>query len=1695
MPNEMEEDNDKQCEECDLDIAECSCSGNTGKEKKSFKVIHTAIKPPDLCKSKEDLPHYERKLKRWSRSCGIPVGDQGDALFLYPSNTNPTLQDRLDREIGDEIYNNEKCIDIILDTLKSWFGVDKGVDLIKVFNAFVNTKRNANQDYHSYVGEFESKYSDLEKLGEKFSSRLLALFLLKNANLTDVEFQIITANLDFSSEKEAKDQNLNLYQMTKDALNKYQNCRVINSDSCNADSKTLLLNTENLDSLTEEQQNQVVLWANKRKKGDQNMSDDPPYKKWRKCYYCLCKCTPKWKKCDCPCSQHPPWKCPLRKDKKKDDDSTLASTASVSSTDYEKANLNLKNLSGYVNDRLKAIPSQKGKKGGNQEVILINHDVTLLARKGCLISDACENKHQLTIDTACPTTLVGAKYFKKIFKSYPSSVSSQFQKEASNKSFVFGGGETTKSLGKFTIPVYLMDSKNELHMVFIGLEVVEQDIIMLLGANSLTKAEASLDLGQMIMTLPKISQQARFPLRYTNGHFIIPFFSLSKEDGYEAAQIYLTKRNWTEESATSLLNHVGQKGKTTFANVVEDVYHIRGQRKQKKGTSEMLNQKDINKLHHLFGHAHPDKLERLIKASKRWDNTVKEKLNKLLSCEVCKVEGRRIPKPKVALPRAARHNHVVAIDLKENTRYPNALPYILYLVDCFSRFKCATFIPNKKASTVSEAIITNWIKLFGPMAYLHCDRGREWLNQELENVCYKFDIKLTSTAALTPNANGIVERQHAVCDRMMDKMLTADPTLTPDVALGWSVHAANALEMREGISPFMIVFGKNPMHPSLTDYKPGNEENAPELSKVVADNIKAMIKARELFCSLESDRVLRQALKQRIYTNSERVHSGDWIYYRQNNSTVWKGPVKVTTREGKRLYVLNGGRLNTINVDDVLLCKNDEEMWQIDQEEFVTVPVPIDQSLNDDETAEEARLNAYNETAGETFTYSTAPRPIISETCENFSVASEEEQDSTNVEQPVPTAPELEQPLLTGPDDEQSLSTRAEVQSQSTELEDQQPLPTSPDGEQLLEDDQLEIPQRLKPNKKTPYRVSCNSCSKNLSSRSIVTHNVALHGIRGRIESISTPIPEVSDDALDENQGEVIEEVQDGEQIVINEDAQIGETQNGQIFFTSETQMSEDEEVYLTVLPRSRHNDPDSIKAKDKELQDFASFDVYDVVNRPPKMDMISTQWVLVDKENDQGEIKRKARLCMRGDCEKNKHLIPTDSPTVNKVTLKLMLTIAASKGWEISCSDVTRAFLQTEDLRRDIYVIPPIEAKVPANKCWKLKRAAYGLIDASRGFFLNYSKKLQNLGFEALKMDPAAFILKSKGSLEALNACHVDDSIGMATGSKLEEIQKNMSQHFTYGEFKTLPCRYIGSNLAKDDDDIVINQDHYITALEVPDMSKISHLKRDDVLPEKFQSTFRSLASKLNMIAMSSRPDVMFDAKVLTTKYGSATKRDILKVIKIMKHLKEESTTLTIPDIGEPEDWILLGVTDASNKSVRQVFAVSGHVIMLVNKRTNKAAVLTWSSKKIDRVCNSSLAAETLSLQKMAGNMFYIRQMLKQMFGALADKIPGLALTDNQDLYSCVHNLKACEDKRLLADIIGIKQAIADDKTITELRYIPKEVMIADCLTKTGKLGEDLLNVVRTGIYNIPGGVTIRDSTKLNIKTWQQLMQAEEDQ
>ena len=191
----------------------------------------------------------------------------------------------------------------------------------------------------------------------------------------------------------------------------------------------------------------------------------------------------------------------------------------------------------------------------------------------------------------------------------------------------------------------------------------------------------------------------------------------------------------------------------------------------------------------------------------------------------------------------------------------------------------------------------------------------------------------------------------------MMKMITADPKLPPTQALCWSIYASNSLDLVSGISPHMLVFGREPTHPVLEEAKPGNNLEGIQVSEALASQLKAMIKARHIYASLQADQELKNALIQRIYSHPEKVKPGNWIYYKTNVDRYWKGPVKVTSNDGKRLYVLQGGKLLTVNLDDCLLIKED-----IDEEgeEYILIPKQntIDEDGNDsqDEVASAAAV-------------------------------------------------------------------------------------------------------------------------------------------------------------------------------------------------------------------------------------------------------------------------------------------------------------------------------------------------------------------------------------------------------------------------------------------------------------------------------------------------------------------------------------------------------------------------------------------------------------------------------------------------------------------------------------------------------------------------------------------------------------------
>ena len=154
--------------------------------------------------------------------------------------------------------------------------------------------------------------------------------------------------------------------------------------------------------------------------------------------------------------------------------------------------------------------------------------------------------------------------------------------------------------------------------------------------------------------------------------------------------------------------------------------------------------------------------------------------------------------------------------------------------------------------------------------------------------------------------------------------------------------------------------------------------------------------------------------------------------------------------------------------------------------------------------------------------------------------------------------------------------------------------------------------------------------------------------------------------------------------------------------------------------------------------------------------DTISVRWVITPKlANDQWTTK--ARLVARG-FQENVDDLRTDSPTCMKETTRLVLFLASAMDWQINSIDIKAAFLQGKPIDRELFLKPPREAYT--NMIWKLRKAVYGLSDASRVWYLRVVDELSKLGVAISMYDKALFVWRNNGKAEGLLSIHVDDFI-----------------------------------------------------------------------------------------------------------------------------------------------------------------------------------------------------------------------------------------------------------------------------------------------------------------------------------------------
>jgi hypothetical protein len=305
----------------------------------------------------------------------------------------------------------------------------------------------------------------------------------------------------------------------------------------------------------------------------------------------------------------------------------------------------------------------------------------------------------------------------------------------------------------------------------------------------------------------------------------------------------------------------------------------------------------------------------------------------------------------------------------------------------------------------------------------------------------------------------------------------------------------------------------------------------------------------------------------------------------------------------------------------------------------------------------------------------------------------------------------------------------------------------------------------------------------------------------------------------------------------------------------------------------------------------------------PPRkgINIIDSKWVYKIKRKADGSLDRyKARLVAKG--FKQRYGIDyedTFSPVVKATTIRVILSVAVSRGWSLRQLDVQNAFLHGV-LEEEVYMRQPpgYEDKSLPNYVCKLDKSLYSLKQAPRAWYSRLSMKLQSLDFKSSRADTSLFFY-NKGNISMFVLIYVDDIIvASSVPSATTALLNDLNKEFALKDLGDLHY-FLGIEVNKASDGIVLSQEKYASdILKRVGMSDCKPVNTPMSTSEKLSvheggllgpsdaTQYRSMVGALQYLTLT-RPDISFAVNKVcqylhapTTVHWSAVKR-ILRYIK----------------------------------------------------------------------------------------------------------------------------------------------------------------------------------------------------------------------
>ena len=466
----------------------------------------------------------------------------------------------------------------------------------------------------------------------------------------------------------------------------------------------------------------------------------------------------------------------------------------------------------------------------------------------------------------------------------------------------------------------------------------------------------------------------------------------------------------------------------------------------------------------------------------------------------------------------------------------------------------------------------------------------------------------------------------------------------------------------------------------------------------------------------------------------------------------------------------------------------------------------------------------------------------------------------------------------------------------------------------------------------------------------------------------------------------------------------------------------------------------------------------------PPNANVLTTRMVLAVKDIGTTNEKFKARVAAHGHKDNDKENRVHNSPTIRPISLRVLLTSAAVKRFRIWATDIIQAFIQSFDLKREVFIVPPKEFGLPADEIFKLVKPLYGLCDAGDYWYITLRSFLKDkLRITNLESDLSFYFHHDDVGLQGMLGTYVDDICTAGTTS-FHRITDKLEERFESKKRVFDDFHFAGVHVQRDDEGVI-------------HVSQKAHVNRIRALDKN--CTFDEFRSRRHSLAWltQSRPDVCATSNILSQVTPSTFEDAHVKKLNTTINHIHATSELSLRHYPLNEDSLhVVAFADSSFANNLDLSSQLG-VMIVLSDSSGRANLMHYNSYKSKRVVRSVLGGEMYAFADAFDAAFSIRHDLQRL---LKKDVRLTLLTDSMSLFKVIVNSTITTEKRLMIDISAVREAY-EKSDIDFIGWIPSNSNIANGLTKIGicptlmkflhshSLDQEICTVINGRFHRVP--------------------------